>query len=351
MRMLLIGVAAASISLAAYAQDEDGETRLVTDELIEGAAEASAYPPLIRQAGRLALYFDDAEAIANEEMTALEELDAALETIASYGPADLSRSWLAYAALVAGQSPEFVDGARSTADYYGSGRLRRGLTDHPGYAASMPGAAAARARVIEYVRNASIEVFSAGEAVRMAAYTLQSNQWARARVTDNDARINALRAAELRPRYAPGATLASISAPGFPSEREFSRRANEIEVFNGVFDLNIDYATSARLELATNPNVNGPDFADRAISLAALAAIGGAENDDLESVNTLLYEPDADQCIAMARAHFHQCIAAAHFRYEDPFCIAQHGLSDVAHCLNIATSDNPVAAVSVETTE
>lgn len=351
MRMLLAGLAAALSALTAYAQDDDGETRLITDEAVAGAAEAAAYPPLVREAGRLALYFDDAEALANDEMTALEELDAALNTIASYAPADLSRSWVAYAALVAGQSPEFIDGARSTADYYGSRRLRRGLTDHPGYAASMPGAAEARARVIEYVRNASIEVFTAGEAVRMAAYTLQSNQWARARVTDNDARINALRAASLRPRFAPGATYASISAPGFPTEREFSRRSSEIEIFNGVFDLNIDYATSARLDLATNPNINGPDFADRAISLAALAAIGGAEDDNVESVNTLLYEPDADQCMAMARAHFHQCIAAAHFRYEDPFCIAQHGLSDVAQCLNIATSDNPVSAVSAEPTE
>ena len=71
----------------------------------------------------------------------------------------------------------------------------------------------------------------------------------------------------------------------------------------------------------------------RAVTLAALSAIGMAGDEQVSRIMPNLTDPEATFCLNMARLNLFQCLAVAGPHYEDMFCMGQHVLMDTGSCL------------------
>lgn len=295
--------------------------------------------PLVQEAGRYALYQDDVGALEATPFASLEDIDHGLEVVASHDPEHLSRAWMAYAALVAAQSPAFVDGVRQTSDYYGRDAMIAGLRNDPAYAGQMNGADTARQAILTAVSSDVTRLRQVSATVKDQAYSLQSNDWAGARSGNSDERIAWLDSIAALPRDASASVLTSLAAPGaISSERMHDMSSEVIANFWGAFRLGptaAHAATPGELPVVTlTANPTHQSAIDQVITLAAFEALDAATAGDGANVAPLLDEPSTRMCMTMARLHFQQCVAASHYRYEDPFCIAEHGVRDIGDCFN-----------------
>ena len=71
----------------------------------------------------------------------------------------------------------------------------------------------------------------------------------------------------------------------------------------------------------------------RSLAVAALAALGYADDASLEQVMPIMAEPNSAQCLNMSKLNLYQCLAVAKPHYEDVFCLGQHVLMDTGACL------------------
>jgi hypothetical protein len=71
----------------------------------------------------------------------------------------------------------------------------------------------------------------------------------------------------------------------------------------------------------------------RSLAVAALGALGYADDASLEQVMPLTAEPNSAQCLNMSKLNLYQCLAVAKPHYEDVFCLGQHVLIDTGACL------------------
>jgi hypothetical protein len=295
--------------------------------------------PLVREAGGYAVYQEDVSDLESAPFASLEDIDGALEMISTHNPDALARAWIAYAALVAAQSPEFVDGVRQTADYYGRDAVVAGLRNDPSYAGQVSGAEFARQSVLSTVAGDASRLREISGTVKEQAYSLQTMGWAAARSGDNDERIAWLEAVSLQPRGASDAVLTSLAAPGAVGSDRMGAASAEVRAnFWRAFRLGPGTAhaagpsTPTPISLQANPRYQ--TVLDQVVTLAAFEALDAANANDSAAIAPLLNEPATRTCMTMARLHFQQCVAASHFRYEDPFCIAEHGVKDVGDCFS-----------------
>lgn len=289
---------------------------------------------LVLEAARLAIFLEDVSDLSESRFSSSGDIEAALMAMESHRPDQLGRGWLSYGALLAAQSPEFVDGVREVADYYGRSDVALALTNDPSYAATFPGATGARAAVSARISDNSTRLRGVASHLQQQSYTLQRESWANARIGDSGGRI-ARWDAELAPRGAAPTILSSIGAPGVIDSRSVLERSSALDAFHTVFQIGPSLAATPTEAAGLTMGLGSaaPDFVDRAMTLAALEALDAAPATTEESSSSmLLREPNTQNCLEMARLNFHQCLAAAYRVYEDPFCIAQHALSEVAGC-------------------
>lgn len=299
--------------------------------------------PLVREASGYAVYQDDLGELESSPFTSLADIDAGLERIASHRPESLARAWTAYAALVAAQSPDFVDGVREVADYYGRDSVVTGLHNDPSYAGQLTGADAARQAVLETVSSDVARIREVSAAVKQQAYSLQSTDWATARSGDGNTRVERLEAISFQPRHPSSDLLTSLAAPGaVGSDRGGDASAEVRANFWSAFRLGPATAHAAGpgddpvLSVRANPRYQ--NVLDQVVTLAAFEALDAANAADSSSISPLLDQPDTQYCMRMARLHFEQCVGASYYRYEDPFCIAEHGVKDVGDCFSQVVS-------------
>ena len=76
-----------------------------------------------------------------------------------------------------------------------------------------------------------------------------------------------------------------------------------------------------------------------ALQLAAIAALGEANNEALDRLLALTTDGDATDCLSAAKRNFHQCLAVAKPNYEDVFCTGQHALMDTGSCMAKAAGE------------
>lgn len=326
-RFLPVALAALVASTAAHAAPWSRNRSSDTESRVDA--------PLVQEAGRYAVFQDDVAQLESSPFGSLDDIDEALDTIVSHDPDTFARAWLAYAALVAAQEPAFVDGVRAVADYYGRDNVIAGLRNDPTYAGQLEGAEDARQAVLATVAGDVARLREISEQIKQQAYSLQSLDWAKTRSGDNSARLARLETIEGAVR-APGAeTLASLGGPGAigsdRAERSEEARANFWRAFS-LGPTTAHASTGASPRIAENPRYRS--VLDQVVTLAALEALDAANADDAAMVSPMLEQPDTQMCLRMARMHFNQCIAASHFRYEDPFCIAEHGVRDIGGCMS-----------------
>jgi hypothetical protein len=279
--------------------------------LNEGVAEAaSIYVTFIRDVGSIQAGFQDAESI-----------QAAMRKGAAYDPATLSRGMIAYASILALQSPEFVAGVRTFAnDPAQRAEIVASIIRDPAYAATLPGADKAAGLIISTLGKDITSLTALADAVEQDAYTIQERRdprrrWAVTPIASREVRLESVK------------TISAIQM--LPSAEEATRLFAAANAGAGL-----------ELPAATTAPPYTPAVAN-ALAIAALAAMGAAGDDARANTEALSIETNAQFCLDMSKLNLFQCLAAARPSYEDMFCLGRHVVRDLATCASAATVPTP----------
>jgi hypothetical protein len=227
---------------------------------------------------------------------------------ASYEAKALIRGATAYGAIAALQDRQFVEAVRALGPTDETRRLVvNAIYASPGYALTLPHANNAAAYAKQALNAQAARLFKAGKTIKQSAYDVQRQPWSAEAVTDREGRLAAIK------------ILSSVAAAG-PTDRSLILRS-----------MVVGLSPPAPPPPATHPPYT-PLLA-HTISLAALAALGEADDANYTRVTYLLNEVNTDLCINMAKLNLYQCLAVAKPHYEDVFCLGQHAMIDTGMCL------------------
>lgn len=279
--------------------------------LNSGIADAAAsYVAYMREVKTLRGGFADAASIR-----------AALLKGSAYEPAQLSRGMIAYGAVIALQSPEYVAGVRTFAVDAAS---RRNVIDQiirdPAYAAQLPGAEMAAGLITTTLNQDIVAITAIADSIEGDAYTIQERQdprrsWAVVHVTDREARLEQTRA------------LAAVAM--LPSAEESARLMTAGNSGTG-------------LGLTSGPK--SPPYTPavvHSLAIAALSALGAGGEEWRPNHLALAVEPNNEFCLTMSKLNLYQCLAASRPHYEDIFCVGRHVVRDLATCAAASVGPPP----------
>ena len=258
---------------------------------------ASVYIAYVDRASAVSPSFPDGQAIA-----------ASLKATEAYEPRQMQEGITAYAAIVALQDPTFVASVRAFgADPGQRAQVASALAADPRYAIAFAGADTAAGLIIAALTEEGQRVLASGKRVKQAAYDVQHQKWSTQFVPDRDGRLALAKALSDQPLAAP------------PEEE-------------GRMQLASTGATPLMISGAPNPGPYSPTV-ERALAVAAMAALGAGSNDYSDRVTALLDEPEEQDCLHSAKLNLYQCLAVAKPHYEDVFCMGQHILMDTGQCI------------------
>ena len=245
-----------------------------------------------------------------------DQIQSSLKVGVAYEPKQLLSGVTAYAAVIALQDPAFVGDVRSfSVDPAQRRQVIAQLIADPAYAVGFKGSDTAAGLVIDTLGAEGLKVYTAGKAVKQAAYDVQRAAWSKASVPDRDGRL----------AYAK--TMSAIPALGETSDVAALQQASV-----GVQPLTLTPRAAA-----------GPysPVVVRGLAVAALAALGAAGDDNLATIEAVMAEPNSAMCLNMGKLNLYQCLAVAKPHYEDVFCLGQHVLMDTGQCV-IKASGTPM---------
>lgn len=327
-------LAAAALVAGCASHDPAAEARAEAARVAaETAAAAALLPPPI------ALNRSVAEAAAvyrafSRDMAALEggftdpeQIQAALRRGSAHDPVQISRGLVAYASILALQSPEFVAGVRSVAhDRVTRERLVADIVAEPERAATLPGAQAAAGLVMSTLAADIDALGRAANSIENDAYAIQARYdprrpWAIAEVRDRAGRLDAAKVNSAR----------SIS----PSAESTSQLFSAAHSGGGALPVSGDPRRPPYPAAVTN-----------ALALAALAALGYAGENARANTDALQFDRVSQGCLTMSKLNLFQCLAASRPNYEDMFCLGRHIVRDLATCSRGAAMPAPIVRVS-----
>lgn len=277
---------------------------------------------VVEAAGAYQTYVRDAAAISSA-FTDAETIQSSLRRGASYEPKQFSRGAVAYGAVAALQSPEYVAGVRGLA----SDASRRQLIINqimadPAYAAQLPGAENAAGLIVSALSADGSAVHRAGTAVKQAAYDVQKQKWSREHVKNRDQRL---------------ALAKQLSATPITASNDDSTRLMQAALSGGG--------------LSVTPGAARPPYTQtvtRGLAIAALTALGAG---DEAGVDSLLEEKTGAYCLNLAKLNLYQCLAVSKPHYEDVFCLGQHVLMDTGQCLTKVAGSGQATFSPIPTAE
>ncbi len=284
--------------------------------LNQGVAESAAiYVAFIREASTIRAGFPDADSI-----------QAAMQRGAAYQSGQLSRGLIAYASILALQSPEFVAGLRGyAADPTVRQQVVYSILSDPNYAASLPGADAAAGLISTTIGRDAVMLTAIADAVEGDAYTIQERRdprrrWATTPIANREVRLERAK---------------SLSAMQMlPSPEESARLFAAAHAGSGLG------VSGGRASPPYTPVVA------RALSIAALAALGAAGEDQRANTDILISDPGNQFCFDLSKLNLFQCLAASRPSYEDMFCIGRHIVRDLATCAGGAVGPAPAQSLA-----
>lgn len=280
------------------------------------AESAAVYVGFIREVSAIRAGFPDAESI-----------QAAMHRGAAYQSGQVSRGLIAYASILALQSPEFVAGLRGyAADPTVRQQVINSILTDPNYAAALPGADAAAGLIATTIGRDAAVLTAIADAVEGDAYTIQERndprrRWATTPIPNREVRL------ERAKTLSNGAML--------PSPEESARLFAAAHAGSGLG------VSGAKATPPYTPVVA------RALSIAALAALGAAGEDQRENTDILVNDAGNQFCFDLSKLNLFQCLAASRPSYEDMFCIGRHIVRDLATCAGSAVGPVPVQSIAV----
>jgi hypothetical protein len=267
----------------------------------------SLSPRVVELASAYRAYITRASGISPGFATGADVAES-LKTGESYEPGALLRGAIAYGAVVALQDPAFVAGVRKFAvDPDQRRTVAYEIMKDPAYAVGFSGSAGAAGLVMGALGEDGRKLIDLGRNVHQAAYEVQHQAWSKADVPARESRL------------ALAKELSSTPTLGEVSET-----------------VRLQTAVSGPGQMGLTPMSAEPPYTPEvihALAVAALAALGYADDAGLAQVMPILAEPAGAVCLNMAKLNLYQCLAVARPHYEDVFCLGQHVLEDTGHCL------------------
>lgn len=278
---------------------------------------------LARLAAPYAGLYRTLERFETVSFASADEVTNGLQAVGRVSPDDLSIAWTAYAALSASVTPEYMDGVRGAVDLYGAERVAKGLRRDPRYARSLAGGDDAVRIIVTRLTDDADALRAAAARVDGQSYAVQDQPWALTRHGAAQTRLAVLTAAaaDIRPAD-PQLTAWLAERASDTVERESEERFRPFRIASAFA------GSGGRPAAAPHRTYDGA--IDGALTLAALTMLDEARGEDA----SLYSARQVKQCSAMARLNIEQCIAASAFPYEDVFCIAEHGINEVAGCVD-----------------
>jgi hypothetical protein len=267
----------------------------------------SLSPRVIEQASAYRLYVARATAI-HPGFVDGDSVAQGLKTGESYEPGQLLRGAIAYGAVVALQDPAFVAGVRK---YAGDAEQRRTVAyeimKDPAYAVGFSGSASAAGLVVAALAGDGRRLLEVGKGVKQAAYDVQHSPWSKADVPGREARLQLAK---------------QLSATPLMGETAETAR--------------LQLAVTGSTPLGLTAEAANPPYTPlviRSLAVAALAALGFADETSINQVTPILADPRGATCFNMSKLNLYQCLAVSKPHYEDVFCLGQHVLMDTGACL------------------
>jgi hypothetical protein len=264
-------------------------------------------PRVVEQASAYRAYIAHASAIS-PGFTGGNDVAQGLKTGAAYEPGQLLRGAIAYGAVVALQDPAYVAGVRKFATDPDQRRtIAYEIMKDPAYAVGFSGSSSAAGLVMTALGDDGRKLLELGRNVKQAAYDVQHQAWSKGDVPGRDGRL---------------ALAKQLSAtPGLGEVDETTR---------------LQMAASSTGHMSLQGQSASPPYTPlviHSLAVAALAALGYADDASLGQVMPILGEPTSAICLNMSKLNLYQCLAVSKPHYEDVFCLGQHILMDTGHCL------------------
>ena len=267
----------------------------------------SLSPRVVEMASAYRAYVDRAGTIS-PGFTGGGDVAQSLKLGAAYEPQSLLRGAIAYGAVVALQDPAFVAGVRKFA---GDPEQRRTVAyeimKDPAYAVGFSGSASAAGLVMGALGADGQKLMTVGLSVKQAAYDVQHQAWSKGEVSGRDARL---------------ALAKDLSTTPGRGETDMTAR--------------LQSAVLGGSQMSLTPVEAAPPYTSvvvHSLAVAALAALGYADEGNLGQVMPILAEPNSANCLNMSKLNLYQCLAVSKPHYEDVFCLGQHILMDTGRCL------------------
>jgi hypothetical protein len=294
-----------------------------------------------------AAYQNDVSELRASTIGNANQLEAALDRVARHNRDALTRGWVAYGASTAAQSPAFVQGVRDAAAYYGRDAVIWAVSVDPSYARGLRGGAEATRMLLDSANADAARIVSVADRYQEMAYSLQRQRWANAVAPQQAARVQRIRAlgregapasavpSEMSPRLT--VTPLSLSPGSDPTAYGGRRFWDALRGGAEVVEV-----SSAPVTYQWRVNVTRGEALDRMAAVAALQALDAVDTNQ-SAVSRLISDPRSRDCFEMAQLQLYQCMSAARFRYENAFCLGQHGLRDIGTCIGAVAMPDATA--------
>jgi len=313
------------------------------------AADATAPSGDLRAAvSAYAAYQNDVSELRASDIHTNDDLEHALDRVAQHNRDALTRGWVAYGAQIATQSQPYVQGVRDAAAYYGRDAVIWAVTVDPSYARGLRGGADATRMLLDSANADSARIINVADRYQELAYSLQRQRWA-----SGVAPAQAARVTRIRTLGAPGAPVAAIPdtmSPRLTVAPLSLSPSTDPTVYGGrrFWDAlrggpDVTPVSSTPVTYQWRPNVTRAEALDRMAAVAALEALDAVDANQ-SAVGRLISDPRSRDCFEMAQLQLYQCMSAAHFRYENAFCLGQHGLRDMGTCIGAVAQPDVAAA-------
>jgi ribosomal protein S18 acetylase RimI-like enzyme len=300
-----------------------------------------------------AAYQSDVSELRSSSIRNANELEGALDRVARHNRDQLTRGWVAYGASTAAQSPAFVQGVRDAAAYYGRDAVIWAVSVDPSYARGLRGGPEVTRMLLESANADSARIVNVAERYRELAYSIQRQRWANTVAPQQAARVQRIRS--LGVTGAPATAVPSDVSPRLTMATLSHSPSSDPTTLGGQRFWDAVRGGSQVVEVASAPvtyqwrvNATRGEALDRMAAVAALQALDAVDTNQ-SAVTRLISDPRSRDCFEMAQLQLYQCMSAARFRYENAFCLGQHGLRDIGTCIGAVAQPDATAMSPIPT--
>lgn len=263
-----------------------------------------------------ALYQNDVSALLDVNISSGRVVDAALARMQRHNPASVARGWIAYGALTAAQSPEFVAGIERSVRDDGRAAVMGQLQADPGFARRQNGSDQAIRLILTVAGADGARAGNAGERYDQYARIVPTVQLVSSTFyVDLGGSTRLSQAMHDRLNIGAGAARPASDAEAFGGRRFWDSLAGRDGRSSGGRSGGEDRSYAS--------------VTDRMLTLAAVVAAGG---EDSSQASALLDEPLTRDCMHMQQLQLRQCLSVTHDAGERAYCMGHHALEGPGAC-------------------